>query len=370
MAEQKVSHAIAPPATVAVTGASGFVGSHVCKALLARGFRVRAAVRDPANEAKTAHLKALPARVPIPHQWASADALELCKGDLSVDGSYDEAFAGCEAVVHCAAEVHVKRQGPGIQASHLDGTRNVLKSAAKAGTVRRFVQTSSEAAIMDPFVRQDVAFTEANWSDALTLDVGGYYATGKREAERLVHGFAAAHEEETKERVGFDVVSINPSVVIGESMCKAHTKASPVFVRQLLYGNELENVHLNYVDAEDVAAAHVEALVREDASAAPARFIVSSRFHGRPSELADRLQALYPAYAVEAKHPNCMMALVRGMGMTKAEAAFLKMSYTLDNTLSRERLGIEYADTDTTLRRTVDSMVTPGWVEPKQKRAA
>ena len=78
---------------VAVTGANGFVGTHVIAALLEDGHTVRGCVRNPADTAKTAHLNSLP----------GATALTLVEGDLSVEGSYDAAFSGADAVVHTAA---------------------------------------------------------------------------------------------------------------------------------------------------------------------------------------------------------------------------------------------------------------------------
>ena len=119
-----------PPALVAVTGANGFVGSHVVSSLLASGFRVRAAVRDPSDESKTAHLSALP---------GAANALELVRGDLA-PGGYDQAFAGADAVVHTAAVVEVLDNSDAeekILKPALQGSENVLASVRRAGTVRR-----------------------------------------------------------------------------------------------------------------------------------------------------------------------------------------------------------------------------------------
>ena len=91
--------------------------------------------------------------------------LTLRRGDLMTPGSYDEAFRGCEGIVHCAARVHEARQGAELLPSHLEGTNNVLASAMKAGSVKRFVHTSSEAAVFDPFKLQSseaVVFSEDN----------------------------------------------------------------------------------------------------------------------------------------------------------------------------------------------------------------
>eukprot|EP00966_Prymnesium_polylepis_P185901 4309190-Prymnesium_polylepis.1 len=104
--------------TIAVTGANGFLGSHVVAVLLADGHTVRAAVRDPSDTAKTSHLTALP---------GATSALTLVKGNLSVEGSYDAAFAGADAVVHTAAVVEVldsKNAEEKILKPSLEGSKN------------------------------------------------------------------------------------------------------------------------------------------------------------------------------------------------------------------------------------------------------
>lgn len=80
-----------PGSVVAVTGANGYIGSHIVKQLLAKGFRVRAVVRDPSNAAKVAHLKGFP----------HSEHLELAKGELKEE-DYQKAFAGAHAVIHTA----------------------------------------------------------------------------------------------------------------------------------------------------------------------------------------------------------------------------------------------------------------------------
>ena len=342
---------------VAVTGATGFVGSHVCRELLKRGFTVRAVVRQPDNEAKVAHLVAME---------NAASNLTLARGNLMEPGSYDEAFAGADAVVHCAARVHEQGSAAMIP-SHLEGTQNVLDSAQKAGSVRRFVQTSSIAAVQDPFKprpdpEKPANFAEEDYSDACTPEVGGFYATAKREAERLVQGFCARAE------VKFDCVILCPGVVIGECLCKAHTKASPVFVRQLIFGNEQFDVYMPWVDAEDVAAAHAEALVREDAASGLGRFIVTGDFDGKVDALVPLLEDLYPDTKFDAVHMPWWKWIFAWFFAWKFELAMVDSMMHQENGLSKARLGIQYTDIKTSLKRTVDSMVDNKWVRPRKKR--
>ena len=86
---------------IAVTGANGYIGSHVVKQLLLRGYRVRAIVRDPSNNAKVSHLKSL----------SPQDHLELAKGDLNEE-DYKRAFAGCSAVLHVASPYIYSAEDP------------------------------------------------------------------------------------------------------------------------------------------------------------------------------------------------------------------------------------------------------------------
>lgn len=127
---------------VAVTGASGFIGSHCVSALLAAGFKVRAIVRDPTNPAKTAHLTKLRDEI-------ESDRLEFGRGDLLEDGSFDEALRGCSALVHTAAIVQTNNADAQrtIVDPSVKGTENVLSSVKRAGGVKRIVHTSSVAAV-------------------------------------------------------------------------------------------------------------------------------------------------------------------------------------------------------------------------------
>ncbi len=80
--------------TVAVTGASGFIGSPIVKDLLDTGFAVRGNVRDANDASKTEHL------LSIAESSGAIDSLSLYSGDLMEPESYDEAFSGADAVIH------------------------------------------------------------------------------------------------------------------------------------------------------------------------------------------------------------------------------------------------------------------------------
>ena len=91
--------------TVAVTGATGYIGSHVVRALLEADYTVHAAVRNETDEAKVGPLRKLT-------ESASGKGKLVFFGgaDLFQEGSFDQAFAGCDAVIHTAAIVEVLSQ--------------------------------------------------------------------------------------------------------------------------------------------------------------------------------------------------------------------------------------------------------------------
>ena len=123
---------------VLVTGAAGFIGSHVVERLLLQGHQVRGTARDIES---ASFLKEFPV--------GKGSSLELVKMDLLDARSVDAAVAGCTEVIHCAAvlmvginEVQSDLIDPSVQ-----GTMNVCKAIEKSGTVRAIVHTSSVAAI-------------------------------------------------------------------------------------------------------------------------------------------------------------------------------------------------------------------------------
>ena len=116
--------------TTLLTGATGFVGSAVARALLARGHRVRALARPGGDRRNLAGLE-----------------VEIAEGDLSDAGSLARAVAGCRFVLHVAADYRIWVPDPAAMLrANVDGTVALMRAAHAAG-VERIVHCSSVAAL-------------------------------------------------------------------------------------------------------------------------------------------------------------------------------------------------------------------------------
>ena len=207
-----------------VTGATGYLGSALVELVAGRGYPVRAAVRDPARAAAL-----LPAGVePVVADLGDADALA-------------RAARGCEAVLHVAGTVgHTLAQ---TRAGNVEGTRRVLAAAVAAG-VRRFVHTSSSAAIMDA---TGLVAEDATGPPALTDP----YSVSKAEAEALV--FSAARE-------GLGACVVNPVNIYGPSPRGPQSYNGLFLAAARGEVTTVVDAPVGWVLAEDAALGHVLAL--------------------------------------------------------------------------------------------------------------
>jgi dihydroflavonol-4-reductase len=219
---------------VLVTGATGFIGSHVARQLLADGYEVRTLVRPAA-----------PSQEVRRHQ--PDPRCEVRIGDLRDPESLRQALAGCEALVHVAADYRLwAPDEKTLYATNLIGTRSLLAEALRQG-VQRVVYTSSVAACGIP--ADGTPGNEATPVDRHHL--AGAYKHSKylaeREALRLV-------------REGLPLVVVNPSTPVGPGDVKP-TPTGRIIV-DFLRGRipAYVNTGLNLIAVEDCARGHVLAL--------------------------------------------------------------------------------------------------------------
>lgn len=207
---------------VLVTGASGFVGWHVARLLVERGARVRALVRPGSR------LRELEAETAI--------------GDLRDSTSLGSAVAGCGAVFHVAADYRLWTPDPQVlYQSNVDGTRNLLEAARRAG-VERVVYTSTVGCI---------GFVPGGLGDETTPvkleDMTGTYKRSKFLAEQVALRYAAE---------GLPVVVVNPTAPVGDHDFKPTPTGK--IILDFLRGRmpAFVDTGLNLVDVRDVALGH------------------------------------------------------------------------------------------------------------------
>ena len=214
---------------VLVTGATGFIGGNVARALHARGYEVSALARKGSS---TLTLK--------------DTGIETTQGDVRDRESVAGALKGCQAVVHCAALYTFWAPDPRvIYEVNVDGTRVVLQEALRAGVVG-CVYTSTVSTVGIPKEGIGTEQTELS-SDQLV----GHYKKSKYLAEKEALGLS---------QQGLPVVVVNPTTPIGPWDVKPTPTGGIVldFIRGRIPA--YINTGMNLVDVEDVAVGHISAL--------------------------------------------------------------------------------------------------------------
>jgi dihydroflavonol-4-reductase len=283
--------------TAFVTGASGFVGANLVRALLERGWRVRALLRGDAPS------------------LAGLD-VEPVAGDLFAPGLAD-AMRGCDAVFHVAATYSLWRRDREMLArANVEGTRNVL-AAARAAGVPRTVHTSSVAAIG---VRADGRPADETYQSPPERLIGAY----KRSK------YFAELEAQRAFATGQDVVIVNPTTPVGPWDAKP-TPTGEIVVRFLNRRMPAYvDTGLNVVDVRDVAAGHVLAYERGRAGE---RYILGNE-DVTLRALLDRLAELTGLPAPRLRLPRAIPLAYAALG----ELVLARLGVTPDVALDSVRM--------------------------------
>ncbi|TET49408.1 MAG: NAD-dependent epimerase/dehydratase family protein [Anaerolineales bacterium] len=220
---------VTSPSTCCVLGATGFIGGHVARAALARGWSVRALRRRPEATGAIGDLE-----------------VDWVLGDLYDPPSLVEAMAGCRVVFHSAGYYPTRRSSVRAAVEHaVAGVRNVLDAASEAG-VDRLVYTGVFTTVGPP----DDPARMANEGDAYTPgSVPNRYYESKWAMEREILGAAPA---------GLETIALLPTAVLGPGDVKPTTGGLLLAAgRGLLLG--YVDAVTNIIDVRDVAAAHIAA---------------------------------------------------------------------------------------------------------------
>ena len=261
-----------------VTGATGFLGSHVARVLAEQGAQLRLLVRPSSDLRNIAGLNA-----------------ERVEGDLRDPASIEKALAGCDALFHVAADYRLWVRDPEqMYRSNVEGTRGLIEAARRQG-VRRIVYTSSVATMG---FGSNGTLADENSPVALA-DMIGHYKRSKFMAEQLA--FEAA-------RSGVDVVMVNPTTPIGERDLKPTPTGRIVvdFLKRKFPA--YVDTGLNLVDATECARGHIQALEKGRAGE---RYILGGE-NLTLKQILDRLGAITGLPSPRVKLPY-VFALAAGV---------------------------------------------------------
>ncbi|MEI7824255.1 MAG: SDR family oxidoreductase [Chlorobiaceae bacterium] len=341
---------------VCITGASGFIAAHIVRELLEQGYRVRGTVRKtPEN---------YPFLLSLP---GAEDRLELVQADLLTAGTYDRAVEGCDYVMHTASpyEINVKNPQTDLVDPAVNGTETVLESCLKSGSVKRVIFTSSIAAITDEPDSRKV-FTEKDWNTMSSLDRNPYHFS-KTSAELAAWDFIM------KKRPTFDLVAINPFMVIGPSLGPSLNTSNEI-IRDIMSGvyPGIMDMNWGFVDVRDVAKAHILAM---ETGTASGRYLCSAEtMHMR--ELVALLKSsgfgIYalPKIDLTGKAGTLLM---KALSFTQPKNTGIYIRTTIgrtmryDNSKIKRELRISFKPFKESLIDSVNDMIKWGHLPPQKK---
>ncbi|HCB39202.1 MAG TPA: diaminohydroxyphosphoribosylaminopyrimidine deaminase, partial [Gammaproteobacteria bacterium] len=296
-------------------------------------------VRNPDSEKSVGPLQKIAAAAPL-------GTLKLFKADLLDEGSFDEAMAGCEVVMHTASPFVVrgfKDPQEALIKPAVEGTRNVLEAANRTASVKRVVLTSSVAAVFgdNADLRKNPrgVFNEEDWNFSSSLQHQPYSYSkflAEKEAWKI-------HDAQSR----WHLVTINPSMVGGPALTKYSHSTSIDTLRSLGNGRlwpGVPQMRLGWVDVRDVARAHVAAAFRADAEG---RHIISN---GEPTML-EVATILKKHFGKRYKFPffELPKVIVKWFGRlmdASAKPRFIEQNVghplKFDNSRSKQRLGLQY----------------------------
>ena len=343
--------------TVAVTGSAGFIGGWVVRLLLDDGYRVRACVRDAADDEKTSFLKAMPG-------YASG-RLTLYSADLDEPGCFDEAFRGCHGVCHVSHVSDYEDQ------DYVQRTcDHVIKSVDDSGSITRVIVTSSIAAVImeadiREFVRRPVLY-EDRYPDELnpkrTPERGHGYSMGKLIAQRAF--------SEAAEASGFwDAITCCPGDNVGPIQ-SAHQKDKGPWQhnieKMLLGAYQQTDAYRPWmtVDVRDDAECHIRLLESVKVRNGE-RYIAWSTDSIKVEDICASIDRLLPELGHDT--PEVTDPFPERIQAREAELRAIWDRVELRNDRIREATGVSFRPFDDSLRDCVESLISIGGVEPKQR---
>ena len=325
-----------------ITGATGFVGSHVARALAARGGELRLLVRSSSRIDNIADLRA-----------------EIATGDLREPESLKKAMAGCDFVFHVAADYRLWVRDPEqMYRSNVEGTRAIIRAAQESG-VQRVIYTSSVATM--GFTREGHIARED--SPVSIKEMVGHYKRSKFMAEQIALEAG---------RNGANVVVVNPTTPIGEYDIKPTPTGRIVvdFLKRKFPA--YVDTGLNLADVKEVARGHLLAMEK----ARPGERYILGGQNLTLKQILDKLAELtgLPSPKMKVPHAVAMGFAVfdqffTGMIMGKEPRATIdavkmgRKKMFASSSKAEHELGYKVLPVEDALRRAIDWFQTHGYIE-------
>lgn len=336
--------------TVLVTGGTGYIAGELIKQLLARGWTIHTTVRSKAKSEA-----GLRRRFGDPGD----NRLKVFQLDLMDDAGWSEANEGCTHVAHVASPIPAKppKHEDDLIVPAREGTLRALRFAKAAG-VKRFVQTSSTAAVVYGRDRGEYTCDESDWTNIDHPDAYPYVKS-KTIAER------AARDWVDENGGDMEFVSVNPGMVLGP-VDSGDFSASVELVQQLMDGSMPMAPDLGFpiVDIRDIADLHIKAL--EEPGLAGERFLGAGEFL-KAIEVGAVLRARLGDKARKVPTKKMPDWLVSVLGLVNAEVRGIKSELGkvrhVDASHAKERLGWTMRAVEDTIAETGESLIQHGVVK-------
>ncbi|KAF3396805.1 Bifunctional dihydroflavonol 4-reductase/flavanone 4-reductase [Talaromyces pinophilus] len=330
-----------------VTGASGFIASHVVQQLLEGGKKVHATVRSLKNVKKIKHL------LDMQERWPGM--LTLFEADLLVAGSFEPAMRDCSVVYHIASPFFIEskiRDGQKeVVEPALKGTQYVLDAVQRCETVRLVVLTSSVAAIYGDSAdvlemkNKTLSSEYVNTTSSVTHNS---YPFSKVVAEKEAWKLYESQPTPTR----WKLVTINPGLVLGPSLSPTSESGSLSLLDQLLRGDlrfGVPNMWFATVDVREVATAHIRAAQTPESHG---RYILAESKARSFVEIARILRSITHSSRIPTHSlPNILVRLAGPvLGLSQKYLRLnLGVSFDINNRPSLDELKIVYRPLEETL---------------------
>ena len=344
---------------VLVTGGTGYLASWIVKMLLEKGMTVHTTVRSLRDENKYKHLQK------IQHQ--SPGRLKLFEADLLLDGSFEDAIEGCELIIHTASPFKitgVKNPDKELIQPALQGVRNLFFSAGESETVKRIVLTSSIAAMFgDAIETKSIPGKTVNEYDWNTSSTPKYqpYPYSKTIAEQ--EAWRLADRLNT-----FDLVVINPGLILGPSLSTRCDSTSISLMMQLCSGKfkrGVPDIKQAFVDVRDVAQAHINAGFLSDASGRHLTAAHKKNF----LDVAGVIREQNPEYPLPEKNISKWLFKLVGPFWGYSRKFISRntgFDFAFDNSYARRDLNMEFRPFEQTVKDHFRQLIADGLIPEKK----